>query len=64
MSERDEQQLEWWRKRLKHYQLEVELQKEYDKRIAEINETKKRISQLEKLIKVEKRKLRELKNAN
>lgn len=64
MTDRDEQQLEWWRKRLKHYQLEVELQKEYDKRIAEINETKKRISQLEKLIKVEKRKLRELKNAN
>lgn len=64
MTDRDEQQLEWWRKRLKHYQLEVELQKEYDKRIQEINETKKRISQLEKLIKIEKRKLRELKNAN
>lgn len=46
--------------KLKEYMAIVENQKQYDKRIQEINETKKRISQLEKLIKVEKRKLREL----
>ena len=57
----NEEQIELWRKQLKHYHIEVELEKVYEERLKEINDCQRRISQLEKLLKAEKRKLKELK---